>query len=215
MFCFIVFFFPLLTIAKIEFDQDFIKEIEKKYGEYAARRLISWEKLIRDNQSLSEKEKLEKVNNFFNLLEYRSDKSNWGVEDYWATPLEFLVSGGGDCEDYSIAKYFTLIELGVEEKKLLITYAVALTLQQAHMVVTYYADPKSVPLVLDNLNGEILPGTERKDLDPIYSFNGAGLWRAKQLGLGKQLGKGEDLKRWVDLEKRMKKGEISKFYGSS
>ena len=112
----------------------------------------------------------------------------WGVKDYWATPLEFLSRGAGDCEDYSIAKYFTLKELGVSEKKMRITYVKALKLRQAHMVLTYFETPRSVPLVLDNLIPTIKPATQRKDLLPVYSFNGSGLWLAKSRGSGKKVG---------------------------
>lgn len=31
----------------------------------------------------------------------------------WKTPKEFLIDGEGVCEDFAIAKYFTLLELGI------------------------------------------------------------------------------------------------------
>jgi predicted transglutaminase-like cysteine proteinase len=195
----------------VEYDDAFLNEIEKKYGDYAKRRLVSWQKLLKTDPNIPESEKLEKVNTFFNLIEFQSDLSHWNQVDYWATPLEFLVSGAGDCEDYSIAKYYTLIKLGVPDEKLLITYTKALEYNQAHMVLTYYENPGAIPLVLDNLNKMIFPATKRKDLKPIYSFNGSGLWRAKSRGLGKKLGKSDDVKRWVAMEERLTSGEISKF----
>ncbi|HBE92709.1 MAG TPA: sulfate adenylyltransferase, partial [Gammaproteobacteria bacterium] len=76
-------------------------------------------------------------------------------------------------------------------------------LDQAHMVLTYYEKPGAIPLVLDNLNGEILPATERTDLLPVYSFNGGGLWTAKQRGKGKFIGGSDKVKLWKDLESRM------------
>lgn len=201
---------PKQAIA-VEFSDEFLNSIEKEFGEYAKRRLKSWQKLITDNQNEPEDAKLTKVNNFFNLLQYRSDIAHWGVKDYWATPLEFIVSGAGDCEDYSIAKYFTLLKLGIDDKKLLITYVKALDYNQAHMVLTYYATPDSVPLVLDNLDKSIKSADKRKDLAPIYSFNGQGLWQAKSMRRGKKLGKADDMSRWRELEKRMQSGKISKF----
>lgn len=203
--------FSLNTLADINFDDDFLEGIQKDYGEYPRRRLVGWQKLVDENKDLDELQKLEKVNSFFNLLEFRSDQSHWGERDYWATPLEFIVSGAGDCEDFSIAKYFTLRELGVPDEKMMITYVKAIELNQAHMVLTYYETPTSEPLVLDNLTGDIQPATKRTDLKPIYSFNGGGLWQAKQRGLGKKIGKSDDLNLWTDMEKRMKKGSIKKF----
>lgn len=190
----------------------FLSKIEKKYGDYAKRRVIAWRKLSSEFKNANEPAKLEAVNRFFNLLDFRTDQEVWGKSDYWATPLEFVVMGAGDCEDFTIAKYFTLLDLGVPDEKLLITYVKAVNLNQAHMVLTYYASPDSIPLVLDNLNKEILPADQRKDLIPVYSFNGKGLWQAKQIGLGNRIGQSSDLKKWADLEERMKleKIEISK-----
>lgn len=202
--------FPILGWV-MEFTKEYLDKISAQYGDYAKRRLVGWQKLIADNQNKSEKEKLELVNNFFNLITYKSDVAHWGQEDYWATPIEFLVSGEGDCEDYSISKYYTLVKLGVPDEKLMITYVKALTWNQAHMVLTYYETPTSVPLVLDNLEAEILPASQRKDLKPIYSFNGMGLWSAKQQGLGKKLGQAGDLKMWSAMEERMQEDKIGEF----
>ena len=131
--------------------------------------------------------KMEKVNDFFNQTPYASDKTTWGESDYWATRYEFIGKDRADCEDYVIAKYFTLKELGVPSSKLFMTYAKSLKFNVAHMVLTYYATPKSMPLVLDNYNYKILPANERTDLIPIYSFSGDDLFNAKQVQLGKML----------------------------
>lgn len=132
--------------------------------------------------------------------------THWKKSDYWATPVEFLSTGGGDCEDFSLAKYFTIKALGVPEKKINMTYVKAIKLNQAHMVVTYYSTPRAIPLVLDNLVADILPATKRKDLIPVYSFNGSGLWLAKSRGKGQKVGSSARLKRWTNLLNRMPKG---------
>ncbi|NOR71630.1 MAG: sulfate adenylyltransferase, partial [Methylomarinum sp.] len=151
-----------------------------------------------------EKEKLKQVNDFFNQrIEFVDDIYLWGVNDYWATPIEFLAKGAGDCEDYSIAKYFTLKELGVSESKMRITYVKALKLNQAHMVLTYFSSPRAVPIVLDNLIPQIKSATDRKDLLPVYSFNGSGLWLAKARGSGKRVGSSGRLNLWAELKQRM------------
>lgn len=208
-----VFFSLIFLTAAISFTDTYLNKIESQYGDYAKRRLISWISLMESNTKIPEKEKLEKVNQFFNLLQYQIDPNHWGVKDYWATPLELLVSGAGDCEDFSIAKYFTLLELGVDDEKLLITYVKynGDGYDQAHMVLTYYETPSSIPLILDNINGEILAGDKRNDLKPIYSFNGSGLWKSKQLSKGKKLGNAEELDLWSDMKDRMESGEIGKF----
>lgn len=181
-----------------------ISKATQKYGPIAGKRFRAWQKLVDDNLNKSERIKLEKVNDFFNQVQWVSDKRHWGKSDYWATPIEFLGTDAGDCEDYTIAKYFTLKALGVPEKKLYLTYVKAIRLNQAHMVLTYFSKPRSIPLVLDNINKRILKATKRKDLVPIYSFNGDGLWLAKERGKGKAVSSGTSkLKKWNSLLKKM------------
>lgn len=180
-----------------------LSTITQQYGDKAKRRLLAWQVLIRESAALTDQDKLREVNDFFNQVRFISDKTHWNKSDYWATPVEFLATDGGDCEDFSLAKYFTLKAMGVDEQKLNLTYVKALNYNQAHMVVTYYASPRSEPLVLDNLVGEIRPASERADLLPVYSFNGTGLWLAKARGRGQQVGSSERIKRWRELLDRM------------
>jgi len=183
---------------------DQITKATKKYGPIAGKRFKAWQKLVDDNINKSERMKLEMVNDFFNQVLWISDQKHWGKSDYWATPIEFLGTDAGDCEDYTIAKYFTLKALGVPEKKLYLTYVKAIRLNQAHMVLTYFSKPRSIPLVLDNINKRILKANKRKDLVPIYSFNGDGLWLAKERGKGKAVSGGTaKLKKWNSLLKKM------------
>lgn len=212
----IVALFSFICFAQAtDYTQSYLDEIAKTYGDYSKRRLITCQKVINENKNAAVLAKLQAVNTFFNLLEYRKDAVHWGQEDYWATPLEFVVSGAGDCEDFAVGKYFTLLDLGVPDEKMLIMYVKftgnSTFYAQAHMVLLYYETPESVPLVLDNINKEILPANQRPDLIPIYGFNGTGLWQAKELGKGNQIGQASDLKRWVELSERMKSGKISKW----
>ncbi|HKX41792.1 MAG TPA: transglutaminase-like cysteine peptidase [Burkholderiaceae bacterium] len=127
--------------------------------------------------------KLTAVNDFFNRrIVFTSDQEVWGQADYWASPLETLEKGRGDCEDYVIAKYFALLAAGMPSAKLRLVYVRALiggsdSAAQAHMVLAYYATPSAEPLVLDSLIGEIRPASRRPDLVPVFSFNSDGLWQ--------------------------------------
>ena len=178
-------------------------DIRNKYGDKAVDRVKTWKILIDSNQGKSEHEKLELVNAFVNELQFVDDMTHWGKSDYWATPIETLASNGGDCEDFSIAKYFTLRALNVPEEHLRLTYVKSLTLNQAHMVLTYTNPPGTIPLVLDNLIHDIEPATQRTDLMPVYSFNVEGLWLAKQKGIGQYLGAPERVNLWQELLHRM------------
>uniref|UniRef100_UPI0030DD8AF6 transglutaminase-like cysteine peptidase n=1 Tax=uncultured Paraglaciecola sp. TaxID=1765024 RepID=UPI0030DD8AF6 len=182
-------------------------KIRSQYDDDALERVQDWQQLLNDSHNLSIDEKLYQVNNFFNELDFIDDIKHWGKDDYWATPVEFLATHGGDCEDFVIAKYFSLIELGVPAEKLRLMYVTAIRLRQAHMVLAYYEEPNSVPLVLDNINQRILPASRRRDLLPVYSFNGDGLWLAKEQGRGQKVQQGGNNNLWNDLNKRMQVSE--------
>lgn len=190
--------------AELKLSDQLLERVEAHYNKFARKRLIGWQELVDNSKQLSDTEKLEKVNTFFNSnVLFMNDIDLWKKDDYWATPLEMLSIGAGDCEDYSIAKYFTLVELGVPEDKLRITYVKATSVGQAHMVLTYFETKRSIPLVLDNLITDIEPANKRTDLIPVYSFNGSGLWLAKSRGGGKRVGESSRLSSWEDLKKRM------------
>lgn len=188
-------------------DQSLLKQASDKWGKGAQVRLLEWENMIRSEQNASDREKLEKVNAFMNKIPYGEDIDVWGVADYWATPIEFLGRGAGDCEDYAIAKYFTLKALGIPESKLRITYVRAMQLGKTHMVLTYSGKPGDEPLALDNLDKSIKPASERHDLVPIFIFNGTELWTAQQRGQGEATDSSR-LKPWRNLMKRMSENKF-------
>ncbi|PIE44404.1 MAG: sulfate adenylyltransferase [Gammaproteobacteria bacterium] len=200
----ILFLFVITPLCwALELDNHLLDYAEGKFGPAARNRLLQWQTLANSTTSTNELETLKKVNAFFNQSKFVSDRKHWGREDYWATPVEMLITNAGDCEDYSIAKYFTLRELGVPDEKLRITYVKALELNQAHMILAYYATPTSEPLILDNLIDSIKPASKRSDLAPVYSFNGEGLWLSRLRGQGERIGDASKLDRWVDVNKRL------------
>ena len=198
--------YQVYALQEVLFDEKVISRAQEKYGTEAVNRIQALQDLIKNDNSKTDVEKLEKVNRFFNQYSFVDDIDHWGKKDYWATPIEFLATEGGDCEDFSLAKYFTLKALGIPEKKLYLTYVKAIKLNQAHMVLTYYSSPAAEPLVLDNLRGDITVASKRTDLLPVYTFNGEGLWLSKQRGKGKFVGDSNRLKRWNDLKARMATG---------
>jgi predicted transglutaminase-like cysteine proteinase len=181
------------------------QSIRKEFGARAEIRLYQWQELIHANLDAGEGEKLELVNDFFNGARFIDDRHLWGQRDYWATPTEFLARDAGDCEDFSVAKYFTLKAMGVDISKMRLTYVKSLTLDQAHMVLAYYPTPSSVPLVLDNVNKRIKPATERPDLVPVYSFNADNLWLSRSRNEQVRAGNPSNLGQWRKLLQRMHK----------
>jgi len=158
---------------------------------------------VQMGQRMDDERRLELINQFFNRrIYFREDIEVWGQVDYWATPLEMFAQGQGDCEDYAIGKYFSLLAAGVAPAKLRLVYVRATLggvggVQQAHMVLAYYAEPAAEPLILDNLIGEIRPASRRPDLQPVFSFNADGLWQGTN-GPGSS-DPGSRLSRWRDV----------------
>jgi predicted transglutaminase-like cysteine proteinase len=196
------------AVGYLNADWDFSvisRRAESLYGPLGAgkQRIDAWQNLLATQKQASELDKLTVVNQFFNKqMRYAEDIDLWHEVDYWATPIQSLIKGAGDCEDYAIAKYFSLRRLGVPSEKLLITYVKALRLNRAHMVLTYYPSPNAIPLVLDSLIDVIKPANERPDLLPVYAFNGEGLWLPGAQG-NKKVGDTKRLSRWQDLLQKM------------
>jgi len=154
-----------------------------RYGAGAAESVAAWRRLIAEAADADEIEKLARVNTFFNRrIRFEDDIAVWSVQDHWASPLELMGKGAGDCEDFSIAKYMSLRLLGVPAERLRLIYVRAQIggarsgISQAHMVVGYFPTPTDEPLVLDNLINDIRPAARRPDLFPVFSFNSEGLW---------------------------------------
>nr|WP_256261080.1 transglutaminase-like cysteine peptidase [Shewanella sp. NIFS-20-20] len=186
------------------------RALSARYGERAGMRSTAWFKVLHANQMSSEADKLAAVNGFFNLFRFVDDSKLWGDSNYWATPLEFIGANGGDCEDFAIAKFFSLLQLGIPEEKMRITMVKATSVNQYHMVLTYYETPGSIPLVLDNLDPQIKLATKRKDLLPVYSFNGKQLWLNKEKGQGKLAGSASKLEKWNNLRQRLNVNNLKK-----
>ncbi len=151
---------------------------EKRFGAGTTTRLEAWKRYAaqRKGAPLTEADLLVEVNRTLNRIRFVDDAVHWREPDYWATPAESVGSNGADCEDFSIAKYFMLKELGVPIARLRMTYVKAVKLNQAHMVVAYYPRPDAEPLVLDNLEDAVRPASQRADLVPVYSFNDEEVW---------------------------------------
>ena len=179
---------PMQQSASPLVSKDMLNQLKSEYSEQAYRRGLAINKLIAELQGQPIDKQLAGVNEFFNRFEYREDHEHWGEKDYWATPSEFIGTFKGDCEDFVIAKYFALRKLGVPDERLYLTYVKALRQNVAHMVLSYFPTPSSIPQILDNYNPMIVSASQRKDLLPVYSFNAKSLFLTNSsAGLGKSL----------------------------
>jgi predicted transglutaminase-like cysteine proteinase len=186
--------------------------IENGRVQYEADKLLllkAWVAIIHDDSNATDMEKLIKVNCFFNKMSFIEDEKNWGSKDYWATPVEFLRTSGGDCEDFALAKFFTLKAMGIDERKLFMTYAKTLSPRRAHMVVTYHPTQEDEPLILDNLSNEIKPAGKRADLLLVFSFNCSNYCMIRKQRPSNVIGKNERWERWRDVQHRMDKLSVT------
>jgi predicted transglutaminase-like cysteine proteinase len=199
-------FSSIVLIASKTFNisESQLNSISSKYGSSGKNRVEAWDSMIESSKNESLLNKIKNVNDFFNQITYKTDAAHWKQKDYWATPFEFMGTGAGDCEDYAIAKYFSLVKLGIPDDKLRITYVIYKKtnsrFEQAHMVLTYYHKTGAEPVILDNINRTLQLASKRSDLKPVYSFNASGLWQAKTKG-DTRVGD-NNLKSWKNLMDR-------------
>lgn len=200
-----------LLFAAFSYAVDFEKlqtSFIQKFGVGPLPNFNAWHTMMLSVKDLKDEDKLKRVNEFFNRrVAWGEDQAIWSQADYWATPIETIAKGVGDCEDFAIAKYFTLINLGIPVGKLRLVYVKAKvsnlpnSIDQAHMVLAYYFNPQAEPLIMDNQITEIRPASRRPDLTPIFSFNSEGIYLGVS-GNDEQSGKSK-LSRWQDLLQRV------------
>jgi predicted transglutaminase-like cysteine proteinase len=188
---------------------DLQQRMEARFGSKVGLRLSELaETLDAAGRIGDEAARVERINQIMNRARYVTDPVQWQSEDYWATPVEFTSVAAGDCEDYALAKYFALRELGMPADKLRITY-VRLLRQgrlENHMVLAYYPQSGDEPWVLDNLEKRFLPARDRPDLTPVYSFNDDRVWKVQSSG-DRELGSPQQLRKWRELLDRVR-GEM-------
>lgn len=203
----LILLFSFIVFAEI--DSNKMQQVmQARYGNDGIVLLDAWHRMLDSAGSASAEEKLLQVNQFFNRnVRFTDDIVLWKKSDYWASPLEVMGMRAGDCEDYTIAKYFSLLQLGIANEQLRLIYVRAQIggphsrVFQAHMVLGYYPTPDAVPLILDSLINTIEPANSRPDLRPVFSFNSEGLWVGNQSTSADPTAR---LSRWRDLLARAK-----------
>ncbi|WP_455757304.1 transglutaminase-like cysteine peptidase [Sulfurimonas sp.] len=197
-----LFFISSAEIQAALITNQLLLKAEKKYNKFAKNRFVAIDnKLLKKLKSSSDIKKLNAVNTWVNYIKYKSDKKVYGMSDYWATLYEFVGKGLGDCEDYTIAKYYILKELGVSPKRLKFTYVIYKSRSGkkiSHMVLSYLKVPKPKSkkdiLILDNNNRKVLPASKRRDLVKVVKMiNGD---------------TGAKSKKWKKLEVDMKRKKL-------
>jgi predicted transglutaminase-like cysteine proteinase len=178
----------------------------------ARSRIRHWQSFVQSTRHKPEIDKIIAVNAYFNTLRFITDETLWRKPDYWATPLQVLVAGAGDCEDFAIAKYFTLKILGIPDERLRITYTwnsnTPSGRREPHMVLTYTAAENAEPLVLDILTNDIRTLAQRKELEPVYGLNSGELWLVGDNTRAIPAGSPMQVSQWRQLSRAMESDAV-------
>ena len=142
-------------------------------GHCTSPSLRNWNRVLTAAAPLDRAGKIRMVNEFFNRWPYKEDRALYGRSEYWAGPREFMARSG-DCEDYSIAKYFALRELGFDEDEMRIVILMDEIRGIGHAVLAIYQAEEI--LILDSLSNMILPHDRYKHYRPQYSMNETKRW---------------------------------------
>jgi predicted transglutaminase-like cysteine proteinase len=127
-----------------------------------------WRDLVAQTRTRSRERLLGRVNEAVNHIRYVSDPA-----DRWQTPVEFQ-RGGGDCEDYAIAKYLLLREHGVPASAMRIVALYPAGGAAAHAVLV--VDGANGPTVLDNLRASPYRLDRRTTARMAYAVNQTSWW---------------------------------------
>ena len=186
------------------------QQLADRFGPSRLPLLDNWLATIESAKPKKDDARLKLINDFINRhIVFDDDIAVWQQSDYWATPLETIGQGRGDCEDFAIIKYISLRQAGIPAARLRLIYVKARRngaagpVQIAHMVLAYYATPNAEPLVLDNLDPTIRAASQRGDLQPVFSFNSEGIFAGVSGKEQAAAGGTGRLSRWEDALRRI------------
>jgi len=178
----------------------------------AMTKIARWQAFVQYVRQRSDTDKIAAVNDYFNRFHFVTDATLWHQPDYWATPLQVVAVGGGDCEDLAVAKYFTLRILGIADDRLRLIYVLNHDTPSGrpdpHMVLTYRAAESADRLVLDILTSEIQNLAQRKALEPVYGLNSTGLWYFDDNARDIPAGNPAQLVQWRRLSEAMGRDSV-------
>lgn len=142
--------------------------------EACSKHLLDWQSKIAGWRDLAVAEQVAEVNRFANrAIRYTDDRKTFKKSDYWATPIQSL-RGRGDCEDYALLKYESLLALGFPKQDLRIVVVMDQRKNIAHAVLSVKTDAGT--FILDNQNQRVLRDDAIRHYAPLYSINEKGRW---------------------------------------
>lgn len=147
-------------------------ESQTRRGDGAA----AWQGMVARLAATDPSRLLREVNSTVNAYRYVADgdRRNAGnAADYWETPFE-LAASGGDCEDFAIAKYLLLRDLGVPSSQMRILVMRASGNVAEHAVLLVQTTGGA--MILDNLRSAPYRYSTRTAGATVYAFNEQSMW---------------------------------------
>lgn len=163
-------FAPGYTAIQASFDAQ--PQWKRIMAKASARQTVAaspWQDLLTGVKDEHPLRQLDAVNRYFNRIPYAEDAEIYGVQDYWATPEEFVRRNVGDCEDYSIAKYTALRALGWSADSLLVVVIRDHKYKVNHAALAAKLDGQWY--YLDNRASRLLRPSDVPFYQPIYALN--------------------------------------------
>jgi predicted transglutaminase-like cysteine proteinase len=144
--------------------------VDRRCDDRPARRVVD---LVDRLTASGRHGQLAAVHDFVNAVPYVTDAAKFGVEDHWQSPLDFL-DGSGDCEDYVIAKYFVLRQLGWADADHRIVIYIDRSTQVIHAILAATMDRRAA--ILDNRSPRVGSPADYPAATPKYALNVGHRW---------------------------------------
>lgn len=169
-------FFSTSILAEEYATKNEIKQLQQEYGGRSGERLSNWNRLMKSIESKSALYQAKSINRYFNQYRYKYDtivEDNKVIRggDNWRTFKNFIGQLGGDCDDYALAKYHSLVKLGIDKEKLQIWVGAYRGKRLNHMVLAYYIDNSNDPIILDNNTRTTVRYSKRTNFKPWFHIN--------------------------------------------
>lgn len=135
--------------------------------------LPEWARFVEALKQANVTKKLNATNLEINRRSYVTDLVNWKQSDFWATPIEFFARNG-DCEDFAISKFFTLLYAGLSNEVMKVVIVDDMNLGIAHAV--FAIDTPDGIMILDNQIKAVIRADRIYHYRAIYALDLSGAW---------------------------------------
>lgn len=163
------------VIRRIDEEEQIYRACDSDVSQCPSPRVTAWRAKVESLKNLSPMRQLEEINRFVNdVMPYLTDSENYsGLTDYWAAPLEFL-RRSGDCEDFAIIKFVSLIHLGFSHEQMRIVVVMDVLRNLPHAVLAVQIDGKNY--ILDSLFDSVMEDSLVSQYTPQYSVSRERRW---------------------------------------